>query len=72
MGQDKRRWLWETGEKKKLVCFHTLLPSRQQPHYLDIVSCVQGRGETQHGGQKHLGEDSSTLGSSRRWAPERG
>lgn len=36
--------------------FHSLLPSRQQPHYLDIISRVQGRGEAEHRGQKHLGK----------------
>lgn len=47
---------WESCEKRKQVLFHSLLPSGQQPNYLDIVSCVQGRGETEHRGQKHLGK----------------
>lgn len=39
------------------MSFHSLLPSRQQPHYLDVISCVQGRGEAEHRCQKHLGKE---------------
>lgn len=37
-------------------CSSILLPSRQQPHYFDIISGVQGRGEAERRGQKHLGK----------------
>lgn len=44
-----------------------LLPSRQESHYLDVVSCVQGRREAQHCCQKHLKTD--TLGPRKRLEP---
>ena len=57
----------ESCEKRKQVLSPSLLPSGQQPNYLDIVSCVQGRGEAEHGGQKHL--EKSKLQRGWRWPP---
>lgn len=53
----RKCWVGEVGEVGEEQAGVLIpLPSRQQPHYLDVVSCVQGRGEAEHRGQKHLGK----------------